>query len=135
MKKIKMKATGEVGYLTGKIKKKAGRTYHQILFPWTDKENKDYEKYWGKKRPKEEKGRYEWQKDTMFEGVQMKTYEKHLAEAFKRKLPMPGQSKKSDIDIFELFKALEKVKSFKNLSMDRQGEIINTIALMMKGQK
>lgn len=64
---IKMKATGEVGYLTGKTKSKAGKTFYQVHFPWSRKDNEDYEKFWGKKRPKDKTGRYDWQKEVMFE--------------------------------------------------------------------
>jgi len=66
---IKMKATGVVGFLTGRTKSKAGKTYHQIHVPWTEKDNKDFEKYWGKKRPKDSTGRYEWQREVMFERI------------------------------------------------------------------
>lgn len=66
---IKMKATGEVGFLTGKTKSKGGKTFYQIHFPWSEKDNKDYEKYWGKKRPKENTGRFDWQKEVMYDKI------------------------------------------------------------------
>lgn len=121
MKKVKMKATDKIGYLTGKTKTKAGRTYHQIFFPYSDKEDKEFEKFWGKKRSKEDKGQYEWQKETMFEDFKMKTHEKYLKESkndLKNLYDAKKLHKKSEKFIDNLFKLLKKENSFGNYQLE-----------------
>ncbi len=66
--KIKMKADGRIGFLTGKKKKKAGKTIHQIFFPWTKEDLVPYVKKDPNFRPST-KGLYDWQKEVMFDLV------------------------------------------------------------------
>jgi hypothetical protein len=67
--KIKIKASGKIGYILGPTKIRTNRKYYQILFPWTEEENKQFEDFWGKKRPKTDKGQKSWIPETSFTNI------------------------------------------------------------------